>query len=45
MEQMFLLKHYAKLSIQEQWLLTSEDRSWWLTRLEKENAKDDKKLR
>jgi hypothetical protein len=45
MEQMFLLKHYAKLSLQEQLMLSAEDRNWWLTRLEKENAKNKDQVR
>lgn len=42
---MFLLKHFAKLSLQEQQMLSAEDRNWWLTRLEKENAKDKGKVK
>jgi len=36
MEQQFQLKYYGDLSIFEQNRMTSEDRAWWLRRLEKE---------
>jgi hypothetical protein len=36
MEQQFQLKYYGDLSIFEQNNMTSEDRSWWAKRLEKE---------
>lgn len=39
MEQQFQLKHYGKLSLFEQAEMTSEDRAWWMQRLQKE-AKD-----
>jgi len=36
MEQQFQLKHYGKLTIFEQNQMTSEERSWFLKRLERE---------
>lgn len=36
MEEQFQLKHYGKLSIFEQANMVSQDRAWWLKRLEKE---------
>lgn len=36
MEQQFQLKHYGKLSLFEQSQMTSEERSWFMKRLEKE---------
>lgn len=36
MEQQFQLKEYGKLSIFEQNNMTSEDRAWWVRRLDKE---------
>ena len=36
MEQEFQLKECGKLSLFEQNMMTSEDRGWWMRRLEKE---------
>jgi hypothetical protein len=36
MEQQFQLKHHGKLTLFEQNQMTSEERSWFLRRLEKE---------
>ena len=36
MEQQFQLKYYGNLTIFEQDKMTSEDRAWWMQRLEKE---------
>jgi hypothetical protein len=36
-EQKFQLKHFGKLSLAEQQLLTAEDRQWWIQRLNKLN--------
>lgn len=36
MEQQFQLKYHGKLSLFEQAMMTSEDRAWFLKRLEKE---------
>lgn len=49
MEQQFQLKHYGKLSLFEQNQMTSEERSWFLKRLEKEfkdrKAKEEQQAR
>lgn len=39
MEQSFVLKHYARLSLSEQMIMTAEERGWWLKRLEDELQK------
>jgi len=38
MEQSFLLKYYGNIDLNEQNLMTAEDRIWWLERLDKENS-------
>jgi hypothetical protein len=39
MEQQFLLKRYGKLTLFEQAAMSSEDRQWWLKRIQEENEK------
>ena len=39
MEQQFLLKRYGKLDLFEQSAMSSEDRQWWLKRIQEENDK------
>lgn len=45
MEQTFMLKEYGKLNLFEQNNMTSEDRRWWLKRLEREINERNKKER
>ena len=39
MEQSFLLKHHARLSLFEQNNMTSEERAWWIKRVDEENKR------
>lgn len=41
MEQSFILKHHGRMSLFEQNNMTSEERIWWIRRLEKQS--DDEK--
>jgi hypothetical protein len=41
MEESFLLKHFANLSLDEQFNMTAEEREWWLKRADKEHKRDN----
>jgi len=43
LEQQFQLKEHGNLSIFEQNAMVSEDRSWWMKRLEKESRERQKR--
>ena len=45
MEQQFQLKHYGKLSLFEQNQMISEDRNWYIKRIEEEFKKQQEKER
>jgi len=41
MEEMFILKKYGKFSLHEQLLLSAEERSWFVTRFNKDIKRQD----
>ena len=40
-QEQFFLKHYGKLTLFEQVMLTAEDRRWWVERLKEEHKKQE----
>jgi len=41
LEEQYILKKHANLSIQEQELIHAEDRRWWLERIKKDHEEEE----
>jgi hypothetical protein len=45
MRESFVLKRHGKLTLQEQAVMTAEERKWWIKELEREFERENEKMK